>query len=229
MKKILTLVLASLMSFSLVACSKKEDDASKATAETTTTPEASETTAPIAPDTNDDYDGEVFDYATVFPGCYEYYSLELGTSEKTCTITVPSDYTLTYANVQKDGESSPVSKTGATIKEEVEGEDFDPLALYSALGLKSADSSVELDVQAYKFGNGVSLESFDSLFEGNKAIEELAGTAARCAVQTDVQGYDFNLYIEVNGENCVQIGYKGDGSVDAKEMALNVYHLIALQ
>lgn len=224
MKKLLTLLVVSLMLTSLVACSNKEEST-----EPTSTPEASETTAPIVPDTND-YSGEVFDYSTVYPNTSEYYSLDLGTFEKTCSITVPADYTLSYANVQNEkGESSSVEKTGASFKEEIENKDFDSLALYSGLGFKSTDGSVELDVQAFQFGNGVGLESFDSLFEGNKVIEQLEGTAARCAVQSDVQGYDFYLFVEVNGENCVQIGYLGDDTVDAKEMALNVYNLITLQ
>ncbi len=72
---------------------------------------------------------------------------------------------------------------------------------YNVPSLCSKGGAVSLDVKAYKFGGNSPLVSFDSLLKGNKPIEQLEGTAARTTLQSEVEGYDFIVYIEVKSEN----------------------------
>lgn len=225
MKKLLSLLVVCLMVLSLSACGSKEEN-NKASASPETT-DASETVSPANPDTNNDE--VVYDFSEVYKNETIYYSVGLGTSSQACQFTIPESYVLTSASVVKDGVSSELTLTeGNTFVEDIENGEFDTLALYDGLNFKSADDVVSVDVKVFALSEDSSIPSYDSLFEGNKTIEELTGTAARCAVQTDVQDYDFYLYVEVNENTLVRVGYKGDSNAIASDMALNVYHLFIL-
>ena len=220
MKKLLTIMLSLAMMLGLVACSSSKEET---TPSETTTPEATETTAPE--------ETETADYPFVaYPDQKEFYSIKLGYNDETCTLAIPANYVFDDATIIENSEVKevPAANDNPTIEDEITSDVIDLNAIYSVFAIESEDGSVSLKVEAYPFGTGSALDSFDGLFEGNKTIEQLEGTAARLAVQTEVEGYDFKIYVEVNTDNYVVISYKGDSSVDAKEMALNVYQLIQL-
>lgn len=212
MKKLLTILLSVAMMLSLVACSASKEETAPSE---TTTPETTETA----------------EYPFVaYPDQKEFYSIKLGYNDETCTLAIPAGYVFDGATIIENSEVKEVVATNdnSTIKDEITGDVIDLNAIYSVLTMESLDGLVSLKVEAYPFGTGSALESFDGLFEGNKTIEQLEGTAARLAVQSEVEGYDFKIYVEVNADNYVVISYKGDFNVDVKEMALNVYQLIGL-
>ncbi len=212
MKKLLTILLSVAMMLSLVACSASKEETAPSE---TTTPETTETA----------------EYPFVaYPDQKEFYSIKLGYNDETCTLAIPAGYVFDGATIIENSEVKEVVATNdnSTIKDEITGDVIDLNAIYSVFTMESLDGLVSLKVEAYPFGTGSALESFDGLFEGNKTIEQLEGTAARLAVQSEVEGYDFKIYVEVNADNYVVISYKGDFNVDVKEMALNVYQLIEL-
>ena len=212
MKKLLTILLSVAMMLSLVACSASKEESAR-----------SETTAPETTETAE--------YPFVaYPDQKEFYSIKLGYNDETCTLAIPTGYVFDGATIIENSDVKEVVATNdnSTIEDEITGDVIDLNAIYSVFTMKSLDGLVSLKVEAYPFGTGSALESFDGLFEGNKTIEQLEGTAARLAVQSEAEGYDFKIYVEVNADNYVVISYKGDFNVDVKEMALNVYQLIEL-
>ena len=220
MKKLLTIMLSIAMVLGLVACSSNNEETTPSEA---TTPEATETAIPESTETAD------YPFAA-YPDQKEFYSIKLGYNDETCTLAIPAAYVFDGATIMENSEAKevPAANDNPTIEDEITSDVIDLNAIYSVFSMESLDGSVSLKVEAYPFGTGSALESFDGLFEGNKSIEQLEGTAARLALQSEVEGYDFKIYVEVNADNYVVISYKGDSSVDAKEMALNVYQLIEL-
>ena len=212
MKKLLTILLSVAMMLSLVACSASKEESAPSE---TTTPETTETA----------------EYPFVaYPDQKEFYSIKLGYNDETCTLAIPAGYVFDGATIIENSEVKEVVSTNdnSTIEDEITGDVIDLNAIYSVFTMESLDGLVSLKVEAYPFGTGSALESFDGLFEGNKTIEQLEGTAARLAVQSEVEGYDFKIYVEVYADNYVVICYKGEFNVDVKEMALNFYQLIEL-